>query len=122
MKQSHNTRVLHGSLPRRKLHPQELCFIISWESTHNSAATYYAAWDLLGNSTHSAGSPSLLDLFSSYIAFFLQYILSLSLSQSLRIVTFMLKDLATGYSKITIDLTTELELNSSSMSYNTDNN
>ena len=55
-------------------------YIISGESTHSSTATYYAARDLLGNSTHSAGSPSLLDLFSFYYAFFLQYILSLSLN------------------------------------------
>ena len=46
----------------------------------------------------------------------------LSLSQSLCIVTFMLKEPAIGYNKITIDLTIELELNSSSMSYNTDDN
>ena len=37
---------------------------------------------------------------------------SLSFSQSLWIVTFMLKESAAGYSKITIDLTTEPELNS----------
>ena len=75
-------------------------YIISWESKHNSAATYYAAWDLLGNSVHTPGSPSLLDLFSYYIASSYN-ILFLSLSQSLRIVTFMLKEPATGYSKIT---------------------
>ena len=96
-------------------------YIISRESKHSSAATYYAAWYFLGNSVHTAGSPSLLDLFSSYIAFFLQYTL-LSLSQSLRIVTFMLKESATGYSKITIELITEPELKSSLMSYNTDDN
>ena len=75
----------------------------------------------MGNTTHLAGSPSLLDLFS-FIANFLQYTLSLSLSQSLQIVTFMLKESATGYSKITTDLTIEPELDSSSMSYNTDDN
>ena len=56
-------------------------------------------------------------MLSSYNIFF-----SLSLSQSLWIVTFMLKESATGYSKITTDLITEPELDSSSMSYNTDNN
>ena len=42
----------------------------------------------------------------------------LSLSQSLWIVTFMLKELATGYSKITTDLIIKPELDSFSMSYN----
>ena len=46
----------------------------------------------------------------------------LSLSQSLQIVTFMLKEPATGYSKITADLIIEPELDSFSMSYNTDDN
>ena len=55
-------------------------YIISEESTHSSAATYYAARDLLGNSAFSARIHSLLDLFSFYSAFFLQYIPSLSLS------------------------------------------
>ena len=40
----------------------------------------------------------------------------------MQIVTFMLKEPATGYSKITTDLMTELELDSSSMSHNTDDN
>ena len=49
---------------------------------------------------HSSWSPSLLDLFS--ISILPSYnILSLSLCQSLRIVTYMLNELATGYSKIT---------------------
>ena len=95
-------------------------YIISWESKHSSAATYYAAWDILGNSAHTVGSPSLLDLFSllilpSYNILFL----SPSLSQSLRIVTYMLLEPATGYSKITTDWITEPELDSFSMSYNT---
>ena len=97
-------------------------YIMSGESIHSSAATSYAAWDLLGKSTHIARSPSLLDLFSSYDAFFLQYFLPLSLSQSLRIVTFMLKDPATSYSKITTDLTTEPEIDSFSRFYNIDDN
>ena len=52
----------------------------------------------------------LLDLFSYYNAFFLQY------------PTFILKDSATGYSNITTDLMTEPELDSSSLSHNTDDN
>ena len=63
----------------------------------------------------------LLDLFSSYIAFFLQYTF-FSLSQTLRIVTFMLRESTTGYSKITRESITEPELDSSSMSYDTDDN
>ena len=48
------------------------------ERVHSSTATYCAARDLLGNSAHTAGSPSLLDLFSFSI--FLSYnILFLSL-------------------------------------------
>ena len=47
---------------------------------------------------------------------------SLSLSQSLQIVTFMLKEPTTGYSKITIEFTTEPKLDTSSMFYNTDEN
>ena len=62
----------------------------------------------------------LLDLFSFYISFFLQYNILLSLTQSLWIVTFMIKEPATGYSKITTDLMTEPELDSSSISYNKD--
>ena len=34
MKQSHNTWILRGSLPGRKLHPQELVFILYLERVH----------------------------------------------------------------------------------------
>ena len=76
----------------------ELC-LLCLERVHSSAATYCAARDLMGKSALTAGSPSLLDLFSFSI--FPSYnILSLSLCQSLRIVTCMLYEPATGYSKI----------------------
>ena len=74
-------------------------YIIAWESKHSSATTSYAARDLLGNFAHTTWSPSLLDLFSS-IMLSSYNISSLSLSQSLWIVTFILKELTTGYSKI----------------------
>ena len=57
----------------------ELC-LLYLERVHSSAATYCATRALLGNSALSAESPSLLDLFSSYISFFLQYLIFLSLS------------------------------------------
>ena len=78
-------------------------FEIFWETPHTQLGALLS---------YISSLPMML---SSYNILF-----SLSLSQSLRIVTFMLKEPATGYSKITTDLTIEPELDSSSMSYNTD--
>ena len=80
--------------------------LLCLKRVHSSAATYCAARDLVGNSALPVGSPSLLDLFSSSILLsynILSLSLSLSLCQSLRIVTYIVLESATGYSKVTKD-------------------
>ena len=120
MKQSHNTRILRGSLLGRKLHPQEFVFILCLERVHIVPLQPIMQLEIFWETPRTQPGALLLDIFSFYIAFSLQYFLSLS--QSLWIVTFMLKEPATGYIKITTELTTEPGLDSSSMSYNTDDN
>ena len=55
-----------------------------------------------------------------FLLCFLLTIYPLSFSESLQIVTFMLKESAAGYNKITVALTTEPKLDSFSISYTTD--
>ena len=107
MKQSHDTRMLRGSLPGGKLRPRELVFILYLERVNTVPLQPIMQLEIFWETPPTQPGALLLDLFSSYIAFFLQYTLPLSLSQSLRIVTFMLKESAAGYSKITIDLIIE---------------
>ena len=81
----------------------ELC-LLYLERVHSSVATCCAARDLLGNSALTAGSSSLLDLFSFPILPSYNILsLSLSLCQSLWIVTYILLESATSYSKVTMD-------------------
>ena len=98
MKQSHNTRILRGSLPERKLHPQELCFILYLERVHTVLLQPIMQLEIFWETPRTQPGAVLLDLFSFYIAFSLQHFLSLS--QYLWIVIFILKDLATSCSKI----------------------
>ena len=114
MKQSHNTHILCGSLPGRKLHPRELCFILYLERVTQFHCNLLCSLRSSGKlHTHSWEPFSLRSLLFLYCFLLTIYSFSLSLSQSLQIVTFMLKELTTGYSKITIDLITEPELDNS---------
>src|SRR5882757_10084428 len=79
---------------------KELCLYIITRESKNSSAAPHMQLEIFWVTPHTAWSPSLLDLFS--ISILPSYnILSLSLCQSLRIVTYMLDELATGYSNIT---------------------
>ena len=109
-------------LPGRKLRPQELVFILYLERVNTVLLQPIMQLEIFWKTPRTQPGALLLDLFSSYIAFFSQYTLPLSLSQSLWIVTYILEESSTGYSKITTDSITEPELDSFSMSYNTDEN
>ena len=98
MKQSHNTLILRGSLPRRKLRPQELVFILYLERVNMVPLQPDMQLEIFWETLRSQPEPFSLRYILFYSAFFLQHILFLS--QSLWIVTFILKDSATSYSKI----------------------
>ena len=117
MKQSHNTRILCGSLPGGEtMSIGTVFYYILREYTQFCCNLLCSLRSSRKLHAHSQKPFSLRSLLLLYF-FLLQYTLPLSLSQSLWIVTFMLKESATGYSKITTDLRTKLELNSFSMSY-----
>ena len=116
MKHSHNTLILHGSLPGRKLRPQELVFILYLERVNTVPLQPDMQLEIFWETPHTQSRALLLDLFSSSNSLFLQYFLPLSLYKSLQIVTFMLKEPVAGYSKITTDFTADPELDFFSMS------
>ena len=80
MKQLHNTLILRGSLSGRKLRPQELVFILCLERVNTILLQPIMQLEIFWETPCTQPGALLLDLFSFYIAFFLQYFLSLSLS------------------------------------------
>ena len=80
MKQSHNTRIFRGSLPGGKLRPRELVFILYLERVNTVLLQPIIQFEIFWDTPRTQLGALLLDLFSFYIAFLLQYSLSLSLS------------------------------------------
>ena len=80
MKQLHNTRILRGSLPGRKLRPQELVFILYLERVNTIPLQPIMQLEIFWETPRTQLGAFLLDLFPSYNALFLQCTLSLSLN------------------------------------------
>ena len=93
------------NLPGRKLHSQELVFILYLGRVNTVPLQPSMQLEIFWVTPRTPPGDLLSSISSLLILLLLQYTLplSLSLSQSLRIVTLMLKEPATGYSKITTD-------------------
>ena len=84
---------------RMEVTSTELCFYYSsGEGKHSSAAPHMQL-EIFWVTRHTSWSPSLLDLFSTLYC--TSYNILFPLCRSLRIVTCILSEPATGYSKIT---------------------